>query len=119
MLGGERGLGLVEILLVLVVVAIAGAALYAYLASTAKTLETVQSERPLAHARLAADRATLVAIRGALQVYYGQQGRWPESRDAVVALLSPPPAFQCGGNGFTYDPASGQVALLVDDPAGC
>ena len=115
----ERGLGLVEIALVLVVVAIAGAALYAYLGSTARTLESVREQRPLSHARLTADRATLVAIRSALQVYYGQNGQWPPDKAAVTALLAPPPSFQCTGNDYEYDPAAGQVRLLFEDPARC
>lgn len=114
-----RGLGLVEIAIVLVVLAIVGAALYAYIGSTTKTVETIQQERPLSQARLTADRATLTAIRGALHVYFGQNGQWPPSKEAVSALLSPPPNFQCAGNDYEYDPASGQVKLLVDDLARC
>jgi hypothetical protein len=113
------GLGLVELAIVLVVVAIVGAVLYAYLGSTKKTLETLREERPLSGARLTADRATLAAIRSTLQVYYGQNGAWPPTKDAVMALLNPPPRFQCGANDFTYDPATGQVALAIDDLSRC
>ncbi len=115
----ERGFGLVEIAVALVVVAIVGSVLYAYLASTTRTLETVQEERPLSRARLAADRATLTAIRSSLQAYYGQRGEWPPNKEAVAALMSPPPAFQCTGNDYTYDPATGEVTMLVDDSARC
>jgi hypothetical protein len=113
------GIGLVEIAIVLVVVAIVGAVLYAYLGSTAKTLETLREEKPLSGARLTADRATLAAIRSTLVVYYGQNGAWPSTKDAVMGLLNPPPRFQCGGNDFTYDPASGQVTLTIDELARC
>lgn len=116
---GAGGAGLVEIALVLVVVAILGAVLYQYFLSTARTVESVQTERPLSQARLAADRATLAAIRSALQIYRSRHGAWPPGKDAVAALLNPPPAFQCEGNAFTYDPATGQVALLVDDLGRC
>jgi Flp pilus assembly pilin Flp len=115
----EHGVGLVEIALVVVVVAIVGALLYAYLASTTKTLEWVQEERPLSQARLAADRATLTAIRSAIQIYYSQNGQWPPSKEAVAALLTPPPGFQCAGNDYEYDPAGGQARLIVDDSARC
>ena len=115
----ERGIGLVEIAIVLVVLAIVGAVLYTYLASTSKTLETLREEKPLSGARLVADRATLAAIRSTLQVYYALNGAWPPTKEAVVALLNPPPNFQCGGNDFTYDPATGQVSLVVDDLARC
>lgn len=114
-----RGASLVEIALVVVVLAIVGAVLYAYLASTTRTLEEVQEKRPLSQTRLTADRATLAAIRGAIQVYYGQHGQWPPTKDAVAALLNPPPNFQCTGNDYEYDPAGGQVRLLVDDPERC
>ena len=116
---GQQGFSLVEIALVLVVLAIVGSILYAYLGSTSKTLEKVREERPLSQARLTADRATLVSIRTALNVYYGSNGAWPPSKDAVVTLLSPPPNFQCEGNDYSYDPATGQVSLLIDDLSRC
>ena len=53
--------------MVLVVVAVAGVLLYKYMGSTAKTMEKFQEERPLGHARLAADQATLAAMVGALR----------------------------------------------------
>jgi prepilin-type N-terminal cleavage/methylation domain-containing protein len=116
---GARGLSLVEIAIVLVVLAIVGSVLYAYLGSTAKTVEVIQQEKPLSQARMVADRATLASIRTALQIYYGSNGTYPPSKDAVAALLSPAPNFQCTGNDYSYDPASGQVGLLIDDPAQC
>ena len=116
---GQEGVGVVELALVLVVVVIVGALLYTYLASTARTVATVQEQRPLAQARLAADRATLTAIRSALQIYYAQHGQWPPTKDAVAGLLNPPPGFQCGANDYAYDPATGAVNLLIEDPARC
>jgi prepilin-type N-terminal cleavage/methylation domain-containing protein len=115
----ERGFSLVEIAIVVIVILIVGAVLYAYIGSTTRTLEQVREERPLSQARLTADRATLTAIRSTLQIYYGQNGQWPPSKEAVMALLNPPPSFQCGGNDFSYDPASGQVTLLIDDASRC
>ena len=118
-LRGMRGFSLVEIAIVLVVLAIVGSILYAYLGSTSKTLEKLQEERPLSQARLTADRATLVAIRTALNVYYGLNSTWPPSKEAVAALLSPPPNFQCEGNDYNYDQATGQVSLVIDDLSRC
>ena len=115
----QRGFSLVEIAVALVVAAIVGAVLYAYFASTVRTLESVREDRPLATARITADRATLSAIRSAIQLYYGQNGQWPASKETVAALLNPPPNFQCGGNDFTYDPATGQVSLTIDDRSRC
>ncbi len=114
-----RGFSLVEIAIVLVVLAIVGSVLYAYLGSTSKTLETLKQERPLSQARLTADRATLVSIRSALNVYYGSNGQWPASKETVAGLLSPPPNFQCEGNDYNYDPATGQVSLLIEDSSRC
>src|SRR5262245_43315789 len=114
-----RGLSLVEIAIVLVVLAIVGSILYAYLGATSKTLEVVQQEKPMSQARLTADRATVMSIRTALGVYHASNGRWPDSKEAVAALLSPPPNFQCEGNDYNYDAATGQITLLIDDAARC
>jgi prepilin-type N-terminal cleavage/methylation domain-containing protein len=115
----QGGFGLVEILLVVVIVAVAGAVLYRYIASTTGTLETVQRQKPLSAARLTADRATASSLRTSLQLYYAQHGAYPPTKEDVSALLSPAPAFQCEGNDYRYDPASGQVTLVIDDPARC
>lgn len=114
-----RGFGLVQILLALVVVAVCGAVLYKYVASTARTVENLKEQRPLAGTKLVADQATLGTIRTAVQGYYGEHGQWPADKDAVLALLPGPPRFQCAGNDFEYDPAGGQVRLLMTDPARC
>jgi prepilin-type N-terminal cleavage/methylation domain-containing protein len=115
----QRGFGLVEILLVLVVVAVAGAVLYRYVGSTARTVEKIQEERPLARSKLAADQATLDSFQGVLRAYFAEHGRWPADRAAVLALLPGPPRFQCVENDFEYDPASGTLRLLITDSARC
>ncbi|HAM59732.1 MAG: hypothetical protein A2W08_03100 [Candidatus Rokubacteria bacterium RBG_16_73_20] len=117
--GDERGLGLVEILIVLVIVAIAGGLLWGYFGSTAKTIEKLQEQRPIEHAKLAADRATLASIQSVLDAYRAQQDKWPADKPGVLALLASPPRFQCAGNDFEYDPATGRLRLLVDDPGRC
>ena len=111
-------MGLVEIILVLIVFAIIGAALYWYMGSTEKAVELLK-ESPLAPVRLAADRQTLAVIKNALQIYHSQNGSWPPNKKAVAALVVPEPRFQCAGNDFTYDPASGQVRLVIDDVSRC
>ena len=111
-------MGMVEILLVLIVLAIVLAAIYWYMGLTEKAVEALK-ERPFAPVRLAADRQTLAAIKNALQIYHSQNGQWPPNKKAVAALIIPGPSFQCAGNDLVYDPASGQVRLVVDDVSRC
>ncbi len=115
----QRGFGLVEILLVLVVVAITGFLLMRYVGSTARTVEKLQEERPLAAAKLAADQATLASIQGMVRTYQAQTGQWPADKAAVLALLQSPLRLQCAGNDFEYDPASGTLRLLITDSSRC
>jgi type II secretory pathway pseudopilin PulG len=109
----------VETLVVAVILAIVGAFLYQYFLSTTKTVETIQQQKPLSAARLAADRATVASLRTSLQLYFGQHGKYPPSKDVVATLLNPSPSFQCEGNDFRYDPSNGQVTLVIDDVARC
>jgi prepilin-type N-terminal cleavage/methylation domain-containing protein len=115
----QRGFGLVEILIVLVVVAIAGYLVMQYVGSTAKTAEMLQQERPIDRTRLAADRATLVSLQTAVRNYQVEKGQWPPDKATVIALLMGPPRFQCQGNDFTYDPASGALSLTITDDSRC
>jgi prepilin-type N-terminal cleavage/methylation domain-containing protein len=115
----QSGFGLVEILVVAVILAVVGTFLYQYFLSTTQTVETIQQQKPLSAARLAADRATVASIRTSLQLYYGQHGVYPASKEAVATLLNPAPSFQCDGNDYRYEPASGQVTLVIDDAARC
>ena len=115
----QSGFGLVEILVVVVILAIAGAFLYQYFVSTTKTVETIQQQKPMSAARLAADRATVAAMRTSLQLYFGQHGGYPPSKDVVATLLNPPPSFQCEGNDFRYEPSTGLITLVIDDADRC
>ena len=38
---------------------------------------------------------------------------------AVVGLLAGPPRFQCPGNDFEYDPATGTLGLTITDDSRC
>jgi type II secretory pathway pseudopilin PulG len=116
---GSPGFSLVGIVLALLVVAVAGTAVYTYLGATRQSLETINVERPMNQARLAADLQTLAQIRTQLGVYHAGHGTWPPSRDAVAALLSPAPRFQCAGQDYIYDPGSGAVGLVVMDARRC
>jgi len=114
-----RGMGLIEIVIVLAVVAVAGFLFVRYLGSTATTVEKLQQDRPLAHAKLAADQATLAATTGLVRTYQAQHGQWPPDKATVLSLLAGPPRFQCPGNDFEYDPAAGTLRLLIDSAARC
>lgn len=116
---GARGFGVIEILLVLVVVALAGVLLMRYVGSTAKTVETLQKDRPLQRSKLAADQATLDSVQGLVRNYQAEHGRWPADKTVVLSLLMSPPKFQCAGNDFEYDAASGTLRLLVTDDSRC
>ena len=116
---GARGFGVIEILLVLVVVALAGALLMRYVGSTAKTVEKLQEDRPLQRSKLAADQATLDSVQGLVRNYQAEHGRWPADKAVVLSLLVSQPKFQCAGNDFEYDPASGTLRLLITDDSRC
>lgn len=115
----QRGFGLVEIVIVVALVALAGYVLLQYVNSTARTAETIQQERPVDRARLAADRATLVSLQGLVRSYQAEKGQWPPDKATVAGLLMAPPRFQCPGNDFEYDPASGALSLTITDDARC
>jgi hypothetical protein len=118
--GDQRGLGIIEIAIVLVIVVIVGSLLYRYVGSTAKTVEKFKEDRPLAHTRLAADQATLASMQGALQTYRAtNEGKLPPDKAGVIALLVGPPRFQCEGGDFDYDAATGALRLTITDPARC
>src|SRR5260370_1324981 len=70
---GARGFGVIEILLVLVVVALAGALLLRYVGSTAKTPEKPQEDPPLHASTLGAHHATLASVHGLLRNYAGSR----------------------------------------------
>lgn len=115
----QRGFGLIEIVIVLAVVAIAGFFLMQYVNSTAKTTEMLQQDRPIDRTRLAADRATLASVQTVVRNYQVEKGQWPPDKAAVVGLLMGPPRFQCHGNDFDYDPASGALSLTITDDTRC
>ena len=115
----QRGFGFIEIVVVLAVAAVAGYLILQYFGSTAKTVEKFQEERPFTHARLAADQATLAVLQGVVRDYQAQNGQWPVDKAAVIGLLASPPRFQCAGNDFEYDPATGALRLTITDAGRC
>ena len=114
-----KGFGIIEIAIVVAVVAIAGFLLMQYVNSSSKSLETLKQERPIDRARLIADRATLGSIQSQVRAYQAEKGEWPPDKAAVLALLMGPPRFQCAGNDFEYDPATGTLRLTITDDTRC
>jgi prepilin-type N-terminal cleavage/methylation domain-containing protein len=114
-----RGFGLIEILIVLAVVALAGYLLMQYVNSSAKTAEQLRQERPIDRSKLAADRATLSSMQSVVRTYQAEKGEWPPDRTAVLALLMAAPKFQCAGNDFDYDAATGALRLTITDDTRC
>ena len=116
---GQRGYGLIEILIVVAVVALGGYFLMQYVGSSAKTVEKLKEERPIDRSKLAADRATLTALQSAVRTYQAEKGQWPPDTQTVTGLLMAPPRWQCAGNDFDYDPASGTLNLTITDDTRC
>jgi prepilin-type N-terminal cleavage/methylation domain-containing protein len=115
----QRGFGFVEIIIVVAIVAVAGFLLMQYFSSTAKTVEKLQQDRPLARSRLVADQATLTSVQGLVAAYRAEKGQNPPDKAAVLGLLVSPPKFQCPGNDFDYEPATGALGLTITDDARC
>lgn len=115
----QRGFGYIEIVIVVAVVAVAGFLIMQYFTSTAKTVEKLQQDRPLARTRLAADQATLASVQGLVRNYQAEKGQWPPDKATVLGLLVSAPKFQCPGNGFDYEPATGALSLTITDDSRC
>jgi hypothetical protein len=54
-----------------------------------------------------------------VRAYQAEKGQWPPDKAAVLALLAGPPALQCAGNDFEYEPASGTLSLTITDDTRC
>src|SRR5262245_41047672 len=115
----QRGFGFIEIIIVAAVVAVAGFLLMQYFTSTAKTVEKLQQDRPLARTRLAADQATLASVQGLVRNYQAEKGQWPPDKSSVLGLLVAAPRFQCPGNDFDYEPTTGALSLTITDDSKC
>ncbi|HZS31867.1 MAG TPA: prepilin-type N-terminal cleavage/methylation domain-containing protein [Methylomirabilota bacterium] len=85
-LRGQKGLTLVELMVVVAIIAI--------IAAIAITLyQDIQKK-----AKLAADQGNVASMRSAIAIYYGKNnGTFPVSKAAVNTLVSPvSPTFYCG-----------------------
>ena len=100
-LRSERGVTLVELMVVVAIIAI--------IAAIAITLyQDVQKK-----AKLAADQGTVAAQRSAVAIYYGKNnGIFPADGASVNTLVVPAPSWQCTANvPSVYTPANGKIVF--------
>ena len=108
-LRSERGVTLVELMVVVAIIAI--------IAAIAITLyQDVQKK-----AKLASDQGTVAALRSATAIYYGKNnGVFPTETHLTGALVVPTPAWQCTNTPhYTYTVANGRIdftASVTDCP---
>ena len=96
-LRSQKGLTLVELMVVVAIIAI--------IAAVAITVfQDIQKK-----AKLAADQGNVAAMRSAVAIYYGKNnGIFPAAVAAVESLVTPAPTWQCGTQP-TYTATNGKV----------
>jgi type IV pilus assembly protein PilA len=104
----QRGVTLVELMVVVAIIAI--------IAAIAITLyQDVQKK-----ARLAADQGTIAALRSAGAIYYGKNdGAFPTVGTLSTLVQPSPPVMQCPGNTWNIDAANGKITLTGNDISVC
>jgi type IV pilus assembly protein PilA len=104
-LRSQKGLTLVELMVVVAIIAI--------IAAVAITVfQDIQKK-----AKLAADQGNVAAMRSAVAIYYGKNnGIFPADVAAVSSLVTPAPTWQCNTTP-TYTAGNGKVdfTATVDD----
>jgi prepilin-type N-terminal cleavage/methylation domain-containing protein len=100
-LRSQKGLTLVELMVVVAIIAI--------IAAVAITVfQDIQKK-----AKLAADNGSVAAMRSAVAIYYGKHnGVFPPSEGAVEALVTPLPVWQCQTTP-TYDTGNGKITFTA------
>ena len=104
----QRGVTLVELMVVVAIIAI--------IAAIAITLyQDVQKK-----ARLAADQGTLAALRSATAIYFGRNDGVFPTQPTLATLVQPsPPIFQCPGATWASDATNGKVTYTPNDTSAC
>jgi prepilin-type N-terminal cleavage/methylation domain-containing protein len=97
-LRSQKGLTLVELMVVVAIIAI--------IAAVAITVfQDIQKK-----AKLAADQGNLAAMRSAVAIYYGKHdGTFPQSFASIESLVTPKPTWQCAGT-RSYDKNNGKLS---------
>jgi prepilin-type N-terminal cleavage/methylation domain-containing protein len=104
-LRSQKGLTLVELMVVVAIIAI--------IAAVAITVfQDIQKK-----AKLAADQANVAAMRSAVAIYYGKKnGLFPPDKDTVYGLVTPSisdTSFHCQSGGPGYDTGNGKVTYTA------
>jgi prepilin-type N-terminal cleavage/methylation domain-containing protein len=107
-LQSQRGVTLVELMVVVAIIAI--------IAAIAITLyQDIQKK-----SKLAADQGTIAALRSASAIYYGKNnGIFPTKAKLDTLVVPTPPVFQCTGGTYTADTDNGKVTYTPNDIASC
>jgi type IV pilus assembly protein PilA len=106
-LRSQKGLTLVELMVVVAIIAIIAA-----VAITA--FQGIQKK-----ARLAADTGTVASLRSGVAIYYGKyNGRFPPSDAVLETLVTPTPTWQCTKT-YSYDTGNGRVEHLATTSDDC
>ena len=93
----QRGLTLVELMIVVTIIAVIAAVSIAVYQDIVKK------------AKLAADQGVVSSLRSAVAIYYGRtNGLFPATREAVEALVQPTPVYNCSARPG-YDPSNGKI----------
>ena len=100
-LRSQKGLTLVELMVVVAIIAI--------IAAVAITVfQDIQKK-----AKLAADQGNVAAMRSGVAIYYGKNnGIFPATEGAVESLVTPVPIWQCNTTP-SYDKNNGKVDFNV------
>jgi prepilin-type N-terminal cleavage/methylation domain-containing protein len=101
----QRGLTLVELMIVVTIIAIIAAVVMSIYQDIVKK------------SKLAADQGIVSSLRSAVAIYYGKSnGLFPGSMGSVEALVQPSPVYNCTVPP-TYDPANGKITFTatIDD----
>ena len=103
----QRGLTLVELMIVVTIIAIIAAVAIAVYQDIVKK------------SKLAADQGVVSSLRSAVAIYYGRSnGQFPASMASVEALVQPAPVYNCSVPPV-YDSTNGKIsfsASLSDCP---
>ena len=104
----QRGVTLVELMVVVAIIAI--------IAAIAITLyQDVQKK-----ARLAADLGTVAALRSATAIYFGRNDGVFATQGTLSTLVQPsPPIFQCTGSSWAADTTNGKITYTPNDVSAC